>query len=155
VSGGAVTFRPMRASDAPELELQASQQFELGLDEPILTAERGADLAEHGVAWTAQRGERILCCSGFREIYRGHAVAWAAFADPAEIGALAGGRITLFARATLAAVLGDRFHRIEAIIEADNERALMWARRIGLEPSAVLRKYGGEARDHILFERVA
>jgi hypothetical protein len=51
-----VQFRPMRADDAPSLELQASQQFELGLDEPILTAERGADLATHGVAWTALRG---------------------------------------------------------------------------------------------------
>lgn len=150
-----VTFRPMRASDAPQLELQASQQFELGLDEPILTAERGADLAQFGVAWTALRGEEILCCSGFREIYAGHGVAWAAFADPAVIGALAGGRITRFARETLDAQLGARFHRIEALVEADNDRAITWARRIGLEPAAVLRKYGAEARDHILFERVA
>jgi RimJ/RimL family protein N-acetyltransferase len=150
-----VQFRPMRADDAPSLELQASQQFELGLDEPILTAERGADLATHGVAWTALRGEEILCCSGFREIYAGHAVAWAAFTDPAAIGAIAGGRITAFARDTLESNLGRRFHRIEALIEADNLRALEWAKRIGLEPAALLRKYGAEARDHILFERVA
>lgn len=150
-----VTFRPMRAGDAPALELQASQQFELGLDEPILTAERGADLTEHGVAWTALRGEEILCCSGFREIYRGHAVAWAAFTDPGVIGTIAGGRITIFARHTLETQLArGRFHRIEAIIEADNERAITWSRRIGLEPAALLRKYGPEARDHILFERI-
>lgn len=143
-----VAFRPMLAADAVLLELQPSQHFELGLDEPILTFEKGEDLAENGIAWTAHKGGRILCCAGFRQLYTGHAIAWAAFG--AELGR-AGIAITRFARRQLAAA---PFRRIEAIVEAGNARAIAWAQAIGLEPACVLRRYGANDETHILFERV-
>lgn len=143
-------FRPMLAGDALLLEIQASQHFELGLDESTFTRERAEDLANNGLAWTAHDGARILCCAGFREIYRGHAVAWAAFVDPAELGR-AGVSISRFARRRVADA---PYRRIEALVEADNERAVDWSHRIGLVPGYLLRSYGNEGRDHILFERV-
>lgn len=143
-----VQFRPMLAADAVLLELKPSQHRELGLDEPVFTFEKAADLADNGLAWTAHEGSRILCCSGFRQLYEGHAIAWAAFA--LDLGR-AGIAITRFAKRQLAAA---PFRRIEAIVEAGNDIAVEWATRIGLQPVHVLRRYGANDETHILFERV-
>lgn len=140
----------MLAGDAMRLELQESQHFEMGLDEATFTPERAHDLAENGTAWTAYRGSQILCCAGFREIYTGHAIAWAAFVEPRKLGR-AGVVISRFAAKCVASA---SYRRIEAIVEADNERAFEWSKRIGLNPVHVLRGYGNEGKDHILFERI-
>lgn len=143
-------FRPMLAGDAMLLEMQPSQHFELGLEEPIFTRERAHDLADNGLAWTAHDGARILCCAGFRQLYTGHAIAWAAFVDPSELGRAA----VSISRYAARRVADAPYRRIEAIVEADNERAMEWSARIGLEPVHLLRKYGAEGKDHMLFERV-
>lgn len=144
-----VAFRPMLAGDGVLLELQPSQHAEAGVLEAEFSFERARQLADGGVAWTAHEGPRILCCSGFFAQYEGHATAWAAFAK--DLGRVAGGRITAFAREQLAAA---PFRRIEAVVEAANDRAVEWAHRIGLTPAHVLHGYAGQAEPHILFERI-
>lgn len=143
-----VRFRDMLAGDAVLLEIQPRQHREMGIDEPNLGIERGRDLAENGLAWTAHDETRILCCAGFRELYPGHAIAWAAFAP--DLGR-AGILISRFAARR---VREAPYRRLEAIVEADNAIAVAWSTRIGLQPVHTLRNYGAEGTTHILFERI-
>jgi hypothetical protein len=143
-------FRPMLAGDAVLLDMQPAQQLELGIEHPCYTLDEGEELAAHE-AWTAYRGSRIVGIAGFKEMFcegSGHALAWATLS--AEIGAdhLA---ITRFARFQLEHA---PYHRIEAIVDADNRRAVKWATLVGLHAAHVLGKYGPQAKPHILFERV-
>lgn len=142
-----LAFRPMLAGDAVLLSLQPSQWFELGVEHREFTMDEGAALAE-GLAWTAYRGSRIVGIAGFRECYRGHAVAWAAISDEFGVDHLA---CTRFARAQIAIA---PFRRIEAVVEADNERAVAWAKLVGLTAAHTLHAYGHDGKTHILFERV-
>lgn len=145
----ALEFRPMLAGDAVLLAMQPSQHFELGLEAPRFTMEQGADLADNGHAWTAHRGSRIVTVAGFRQLFPGHAVVWAALA--ADVGAdhLA---ITRFARWQIA---NAPYRRLEAIVDAGNTRARTWAELVGLKPVHRLRAYGAAGTDHILFEKVS
>lgn len=145
-----IQIRPMLAADAVLLELQPSQHFEAGLYEPILTIERGRDLAENGIAWTVHEGSKILGCGGFRRIFEGHFVAWAAFSGDVPGGQ---GGITI-TRHAQRMVKQYPFRRLEAIVEKDNMRAIEWCIRIGLEPVHILLNYGEDAKTHVLFERL-
>lgn len=141
-------FRPMRPEDAPALSMQENQFFEMGIEHKKFTIEEGEDLAAHGEAWTAHRGDRILTIGGFREVYPGRAVAWAALSDELYSD---GGRISRFSRERIEAA---PYRRIEAIVDAENEMACRWARVIGLTPVHVLRAYGLNGEPAVLFERV-
>jgi hypothetical protein len=142
-------FRPMLAGDAMLLSLQPSQQFELGLEHKSYSLEEGEDLAENGLAWTAYRGATIVTIAGFREIFPGHAIVWAALSDRIGADHLA---ITRFARQQIA---NAPYRRLEAIVDADNTRAVAWAKLVGLELAHVLRCYGREGKTHFLFERIS
>ncbi len=148
----ALEFRPMLAGDAVLLELQDSQHFELGLYHSHFSFAEGEDLADHGLAWAAVRGLRIVAIAGFRETYDGQAIAWAALSGRIGGDHLA---ITRFARARLVEAVSGRFHRIECLVDAENEAAMTWAMCIGLELGYRMRRYGADARDHFLFEKVA
>lgn len=141
-------FRPMAAGDAVLLNMQPSQQFELGVEHRAYTIEEGEFLAEGGIAWTAYRGSTIVGIAGFRECFRGHAILWATLSDSMGADHLA---CTRFAREQIAAA---PYRRLEAIVEADNERAVAWAKLVGLTPAHVLLGYGNEGKPHILFEKV-
>jgi hypothetical protein len=143
-------FRPMLAGDAVLLDLQPSQHHELGLYHPAYSLEEGEELAENGDAWTACRGSRIITIAGFRDLFGNgrHAVVWASHARDLGRDYLP---ITRFARKQIAE---SRFARLEAIVDAADERALTWAGLVGLTAVHALRGYGPQGKDHILFERV-
>jgi hypothetical protein len=143
-------FRSMLAGDAVLLDLQPSQHYELGLYHPVYTLEEGEELADNGDAWTAHRGSRILTIAGFRDLFGNgqHAVVWASHAADLGRDYLP---ITRFAREKIAR---SRFRRLEAIVDAADERAIAWANLVGLKPVHLLRGYGPQGTDHVLFERV-
>jgi RimJ/RimL family protein N-acetyltransferase len=128
--------------------MQPSQYFELGADHREFTREEGEYLAEGGLAWTAYRGSRIVGIAGFRECYTGHAVLWAALSDGMGADHLA---CTRFAKRQIADA---PYRRLEAVVEADNARAVAWAKLVGLTPAHVLLGYGNLGTPHILFEKV-
>jgi hypothetical protein len=149
-TGAPLEFRDMLAGDAVLLELQPSQHYELGLHHPCYTLEEGEDLASNGDAWTAHRGSRIITIAGFRDLFGTgtHAIVWASLSADLGRDYLP---ITRFAREKIAT---SRFPRLEAIVDASDERAITWANLVGLKPVHVLRGYGPQSKDHILFERV-
>lgn len=145
-----VDFRDMLAGDLVQLELQSSQVHALDAYLPGMSVmDKGRDLAENGTAWTAIADGRIIACGGFRDIYAGQGLAWVAMADGVGAAHLA---VTRHARRC---VESGTYHRIEATVEADNDRAIAWATIIGLEPVHTLRKWGPNVGSYILFERVA
>lgn len=148
MSGHPLAFRPLLAGDAVLLAMQPSQQFEFGVEHRQFSIEEGHALVDSGPAWTAHRGSRIVGIAGFRELFPGHAVLWAALSDHIGVDHLA---CTRFARSQVAEA---PFHRLEAIVDAGNTRAVAWARLVGLQAAHELRAYGAEAKPHILFERV-
>jgi hypothetical protein len=141
-------FRRMLAGDAVLLELQPSQYYELGRYHSAYTLEEGEELAEGGDAWTAHRGVEIVTIAGFRQLFPGHAVVWASLSAALGRDHLA---ITRFARWQIE---NSRFRRLEAIVDAADDRAVTWAKLVGLNPVHLLRGYGAEGRDHVLFERI-
>jgi hypothetical protein len=94
--------------------------------------------------------EGIITIAGFRDLFGNgqHAVVWASHSSNLGRDYLP---ITRFAREQIA---NSRFKRLEAIVDASDERALTWANLVGLTAVHLLRGYGPQSRDHILFERV-
>lgn len=143
-----LVFRPMCAGDAVLLAMQPSQHFDFGVEHRQFTMDEGHELANGGIAWTAARGSRIVGIAGFRQCFTGHAVVWAALSDNVGADHLA---CTRFARRQ---ILEAPFRRLEAIVDAENEKAVAWAELVGLEAAHVLHGYGAAGKPHILFEKV-
>lgn len=152
-------FRPMLAGDAVLLELQPSQRLEIGMTNGRYSLDEGEFLVDAGPAWTAYRGSRIVGIAGFRVLFAaaghpgqpargGHALAWASLSADVGRDHLA---ITRFARWE---VENAPFRRIEAVVDRDSKQAMKWAALVGLTAAHIMRGYGPEGADHILFERV-
>lgn len=143
-------FRPMLPGDAVLLDMQPSQQLELGLDHSSYTIEEGEELASDVEAWTAYRGSRIVGIAGFRELLiagSGEAIAWATFSADVGSDHLA---LTRFARQRIATA---PFRRIVAIVDVEQARARLWASMVGL---VAVHTFTGaiDGKTYALFERV-
>ena len=148
-----VAIVKMEARHAMEIQRQASQRVQLGLERDI-TLDEAEALASDDEAWTAietlpDGSIRIAACMGLRETFAGRqAVAWTIFA---ELPGRAHIAITRHARARIAA---SPLKRIEAIVLASRPAEITWAKRVGLTPAHVLRNFGAASEDHVLFERI-
>lgn len=149
-----VVIREMLAGDLVQLALQPSQHVTLGISKPVHSLEDGEEMVAAGPAWSAIAGGRVLCCYGFAMVWPagpgtgGHALAWALLAEDVGAAHLA---ITRFARATIAE---SPITRIEAIVRADVDAEVNWARMVGLNQVAELRAWGPDGKTHLLFERI-
>lgn len=138
----------MRPEDAVEIRRQASQRVQMGLSRDMTLAE-AAELVDEGAALTAFVGARIVACFGIRETFPGaQGVAWALLAEGL------GGAHLAVTRAARRLVMRSPLARIEAIVRADVDAEVIWARLVGLTAAHVLRKFGAASEDHILFERI-
>jgi hypothetical protein len=143
----ALQFRRMLAGDAVLLEMQPSQQLELGIEHPCYTLEEGEELAAE-TAWTGCRGARIVAIGGFRELFMagsGEAIAWVTLGRDVGADHLA---LTRFVKRTIADA---RFVRIVAVVETANTSARVWASLVGLVANRSFMGAGGKT--YTLFER--
>ena len=145
-----VRFRPFEPGDVVAIDLQPSQRTSTEQLALPMSLEYGEQIAASGPAWTALDADgRILCCAGIGTVFPGHGVAWALLS--ANVGA-AHVSITRFARALIAQC---EYRRIEALVDAANDRACRWAELVGLVPSPhPLRNWGPACDTRILFERI-
>lgn len=150
-----VAFRDLLPGDLVQLALQPSQHRALGVLKPAWSYEDGEELAEGGPAWTAIGADgRILACFGAKLLwpavgeYTGHAVLWALLAEGIGAAHLA---LTRFIAARIAE---SPIARLEAIVRADVKGEAGWPRLLGLGRPRVLRRWGPEGADHLLYERV-
>lgn len=167
-----VTIRKLDAVDLIAIERQPSQRLQLGQVVDV-SPEEAAALATQPLAFAVEADGRLICCMGIMETFPGkQGVAWAIFAPGIGRAHVA---ITRHARWQLAHC---GLARVEAIVlGADAEPIVTrwphldgaqllaavlatptpecrWAAAIGLQPAAVLRKFGGASETHVLFERI-
>jgi hypothetical protein len=153
------SVRPMAAGDVVQLALQPSQHKCLGMTRVAHSIEDGQELVAGGPAWTAIGRHhdgtwgRILCCAGFTILWpanektRGHAMAWAMLAEGLGAAHLA---VTRFAQRRIAEA---PYSRLEAIVR-DVEAEKAWAWYCGFRNPILLRAWGPEGEDHLLYERI-
>lgn len=166
-----LTIRKLVPSDLTEIVLQPSQRRQYGL--PLEFDSEQAEALAQEDAWTALLDGRVVCCIVIAETFPGKAgLAMAMFAQ--GIGA-AHVPLTRFAHKLVAQ---SPLPRIEAVAEAHDAEAILqrfpnldpwellqavlveptppcrWAMMTGLQPVAVLRKYGAAGQTHVLFERI-
>lgn len=144
-----IAIAPMIAADAVEIQRQASQRVQLGIERDMSLEEAEALADGAGEAWTIRQGDRIVACVGLRETFIGRqAVAWAILAEGIGAAHLA---VTRFAKRRIAS---SPLRRIEAIVRADVPAECAWARLVGLQAAHVLRCFGAQSETHVLFERI-
>lgn len=151
-----VTFRDMLPGDVVQLALQPSQHVTLGVTRAVRSYEDGEELATGGPAWTAIGEGRILACFGARYLFpprgdfTGHAVLWALLSSGLGRAHLP---ITRFIADRIAE---SPIGRLEAIVRADVQAEAKWPCLLGfLRRPKVLRRWGPDGADHLLFERIA
>lgn len=169
---GALSFRPLRAVDLFDLELQPSQRLQYGLPVAGMTFEEAEAHAAQAGNWAmVDAGGAVRACFGITETFAGaQGLAWALIG--AGLGPRAHLAMTRFARDE---VIGkSELPRIEAIVVCELSpfstssapHALLaqalsrptpevrWSLAVGLQPVAVLRKFGAANEPHLLMERI-
>ncbi|MDX3883607.1 MAG: hypothetical protein QHC65_04235 [Sphingomonas sp.] len=142
-------IRRMQAADMIAIERQPSQRVQLGI-ERTPTLDEAEDLAGEREAWTAEADDgRLLACFGIRETFPDRqGVAWAVLATGI------GGAHVGITRAARRMIERSRLARIEALARLSIEAECRWPTLVGLQPLAILRKFGAASEDHVLFERI-
>lgn len=122
---GAFRVTPFRAADVAALQLQASQLTDLRWHE---ARDMGETLASApGVAFTVRDADgRVIFCGGAQERHANYATLWALFAEGKRAGMIFLWRRTRHFVAQLP------YRRVDALVEADDARAIVFARAIGL-----------------------
>lgn len=107
--------------------------------------------AQNGTAITAYLHGKPMACFGFLPIWTGVAEMWLLIE---ERGRKYGKSLT---RAALVvrdyAVLSNNLHRIQITVRCADMRAARWAKAIGFELEAMLRRYGPDQSDFYIFAR--
>lgn len=168
-----ISFRRLRAEDLLQLEPQPSQLLQYGQAVSI-SYEEAVAYAAGPFAWAAEAERGVIACMGVAETFEGAAgLAWALFAEGVSRREMA--RLTAFARDV---VVGENpLPRIEAVVRCSDIEAAIdavgsspavlreialetptpqvrWALAVGLQPVAVLRKFGAASETHMLMERI-
>lgn len=144
----ALKFRAMLPGDPVLLDMQPSQQLELGIEHAAYTIEEGDELAAEP-SWTAYRDNRIVGIGGFKELFiagSGEAIAWVTLARDVGADHLA---ITRFVKRKIAEA---RYVRIVAVVETANNSARVWAALVGLVATRAF--VGGDGKTYSVFERL-
>lgn len=113
-------------------------------------AQKGADLSgewiSHGVAWTAKEGNRVTACGGLLSQWEGRHVAWLLIGRECSLrGIVKAARCILFSCAA---------RRIEATVSAHFSQAKKLVEMLGFEFEGVLKAYGPNGDDFLMFARV-
>lgn len=105
-----------------------------------------------GNAFTLYQGNEIVGCGGIMKIWDGFGEAWTLFTrllfqNPKTV------------HKTVKYIMGELikeegFKRVQAVVDASNERAVRWIERLGFEREGLMRKYIGD-KDFYLYARIS
>lgn len=115
-----------------------------------------ADLRLHG-HYLCQKGPALqvlrdgvpVAAGGLVEIRPHHATAWA------YVGADAGPAMVALTRAVRRVIGARAYERVDTTVRASFDAGYRWATLLGFDDIALLRKWGADRSDHILFERIS
>lgn len=129
-----------------EIRLQDAQASELAHLDLIVHGHR---LCQRGPAFVVRIDGRPVAAAGLAEIHPHHATAWAI------IGEDAGPAMLAFTRAIRRVFAAGAYARIDMTVQAGFAAGQRWARMLGFRFACRLMKFGADASDHDLFERLA
>lgn len=137
-----IEIRPADAIAVQALRLQPRQSWISGL----LHALPGLDASEPAVMVYA--ADRPIGALGALPHWPGRASCWALLAD--GIGSL----MVPLTRAVTAWLETAPHRRLECTCAADDARGHRWANLLGFEREGLMRAYGADGRDYVLYARV-
>lgn len=137
-----------------DLESISVRTFDLGWSDLVSTYTRdnGYVVENLGPAYTARLGGRVVFCAGIYMLWEGVGELWS-IAD--ESAARLAYEVYVWQRQLLKTEIntGD-FHRLQAHVALKWVSACRYVERLGFEKEAVVRKYGADCSDYILYGRV-
>ncbi len=108
---------------------------------------------KRGPAFTAVADDRIFACAGVFILWRGVAVGWAVLSPEMP-------KYGIWLTRTIKRVLDDairvyKLHRLETMVEANNDQYRRWVKVLGFTPeNGVARAYTADKKDNIRYERI-
>lgn len=140
-----IEVRQFRPADLDELRLQPAQEY---LAAFIARPGYGQELVDAGPAHTVWNGDRIVCCAGVANLWPGRASAWALLAWDA------GRSMRGLHREVLRFLDGCGIRRVEAYVYPQFEAGHRWATMLGFEREGLLRAFGLDGSDMVMYSRV-
>lgn len=142
-----IDLRPMDPADMRQLDLQRPQRVWMG--DTALDDDYGLHMQDGGPAWTLWRpGGKPLAIVGLHEIWPTYAVAWALLSEGMH------GLHLPMTRLLRDGIMATSYARIEAHCRADYPPSARWAKLLGFEFLATIRKAGPDLEAFHVFELV-
>lgn len=108
---------------------------------------------KYGGTYTLLSPEGVVCIEGVAPIWPGVAGAWSLTSDLIFKYPKAYYKAT---KQFMAAIVTDwKIHRLQATTCADDAVACNWLRHLGFKQEGVLKSYGPDRADHIMFSKVS
>lgn len=145
-----IAIVPLELRHLAGLELQTAQRPDL----TALAASGGAELAAQlGPAFTALervegQPDRVIACAGLAETHPRYATAWALFGEGKGAGMVA------ITRSILRVLEVGGYARVDMLVRNSFDRAHDFARLLRFEPEGLLRRYGADGSDFMLYARI-
>jgi hypothetical protein len=137
--------RPWITGDTVKIAMQPAQQY---LHHIVDVRADFTDLAQRGLAWTAEHDHRILAIAGLMPQWENRATAWALIAESA------GTHFKAIHSAVAAFLDTAPFRRIEATVDVGFIEGHRWIKMLGFELEGYMRAYRPDGADMLLYARV-
>ena len=137
--------RPWIMGDTVKIATQPAQQY---LHKIVDVRADFTELAQRGLAWTAEHENRILAIAGVEPQWENRAIAFALIAESA------GEHFRAIHSAVADFLFRAPFRRIEATVDVGFEQGHRWIKMLGFELEGYMKAYRPDGADMFLYARV-
>jgi ribosomal protein S18 acetylase RimI-like enzyme len=142
-----VPFHPAHLEVIDPVEFRKSSAAQLSDWKKLIAIQ-----AENGVAITAYLHGKPVACFGFLVMWTGVAEMWLLIEERGRQFGKSLTRAAMIVRDC--AVLSNNLHRLQITVRCSDTRAVKWAKVLGFDQEAVLRRYGPDQTDFYIFARI-
>ena len=137
--------RPWTMGDTVKIATQPAQQY---LHRIVDVRADFTELANQGLAWTAESENRILAIAGVEPQWENRAIAFALIAESA------GAHFRAIHSAVADFLNRTPFRRIEATVDVGFKQGHRWIKMLGFEIEGYMKAYRPDGADMLLYARV-
>jgi hypothetical protein len=135
-----ISYRPEHLA---QIKLQHMQEI-------LQNTDHANGLTESTMAWTAKRGDEVVCIAGVAEIWTNRGMAWVLLSETAGRDLLA------ITRALKRYLSLNEYKRLEAVVSCQWPEAQRWARMLGFrEEVERAEAYNPDGTDAAIYVRIA
>ena len=137
--------RPWTMGDTVKIATQPAQQY---LHRIVDVRADFTELANQGLAWTAEHNSKILAIAGVEPQWENRAIAFALIAESA------GQFFPAIHKAVRDFLVRAPYRRIEATVDVGFEQGHRWIKMLGFEIEGYMKAYRPDGADMLLYARV-